>query len=259
VSAEWRVLVVDDEEVVLAGIEKLLDKDRMKIDMVRSVSAALERLMAGSYDLVITDLVLPDADGLHLIGRIRDRGVDIPVILITGYSTIHNAMAALRSGAVEYLPKPFTRSELRGAIHRALRRRLLGRPGKPAGRSRDGRSGEPGSVFRLPEHTWLRINEDGSIRVGMDPVFARIAGELMTIDMPSESEFVEQGRACFMAVDIEGVSHFLCAPASGRVLRVNVEAASRPGIVHDDPEGEGWLIEMQPMDIGREIKNLVSD
>jgi CheY-like chemotaxis protein/glycine cleavage system H lipoate-binding protein len=255
---EWRVLVVDDEEVVLASVERLLGRDHMTVEKVPSGAAALERLRSRRFDVVITDLMMPRMDGLELLRRIRADGHNTPTILITGYATVGNAMKALKAGAVEYLPKPFTRSELRGAIHRSIRRRSLPLGG-PSRESSDSNGPSAGSVYRLPEHTWLRFEQDGSVTVGMDPMFAKIVGELLSIDMPSINEFVEQGRACFMVVDREGISHFLCSPASGKVIRVSITVASHPNMVHEDPEGEGWLLKMDPMDLTRELRNLVPD
>jgi CheY-like chemotaxis protein/glycine cleavage system H lipoate-binding protein len=260
-----RVLVVDDEEVVLASVEKLLGKDDMLVDKVGDAETALLRLRERRFDVVITDLMMPKIDGLELLRRIRSEGHSVPTILITGYATIRSAMDALKAGAVEYLPKPFTRSELRGAIARALRRRALS-PGagasptlRPSHGPVDGQAGEGGAVYRLPEHTWLRIEEKRVVVVGMDYLFSQMIGQLLSIDMPSTDEFVEQGRACFMAVDREGISHFLCSPVSGKVIEVNPGVAAEPNLVHEQPEGDGWLITVRPADLGRELKNLVPD
>lgn len=257
--------MVDDEEVVLASVEKLLSKDDMAVDKVGDAETALRRLREDSFDVVITDLMMPRVDGLELLRRIRSEGHTIPTILITGYATIRSAMDALKAGAVEYLPKPFTRSELRGAIARALRRRTLAVDGDAASTLRpshgpvEGEAGEGDSVYRLPEHTWLRIERKGMVVVGMDYLFAQMIGRLMSIDLPSTDEFIEQGRACFMAVDREGISHFLCSPVSGKVIEVNPLVSAEPNLVHDEPEGGGWLIRVRPADLGRELKNLVPD
>jgi len=260
-----RVLVVDDEEVVLASVEKLLSKDDMVVDKVGDAETALQRLRESSFDVVITDLMMPKVDGLELLRRIRSDGHSVPTILITGYATIRIAMDALKAGAVEYLPKPFTRSELRGAIARALRRSALSSDVDGASALRpshgpvDGVEGEGSTVYRLPEHTWLRIEGKGIVVVGMDCLFAQMIGRLLSIDMPSIDEFIEQGRACFMAVDREGISHFLCSPVSGKVISVNPGVNAEPNLVHEKPESEGWLIEVRPADLGRELKNLVPD
>lgn len=260
-----RVLVVDDEEVVLASVEKLLGKEDMTVDKVADAESALRLLRESSFDVVITDLMMPRIDGLELLRRIRSEGHSVPTILITGYATIRSAMDALKAGAVEYLPKPFTRSELRGAITRALRRRTL-QPAvdaaaalRPSHGPVEGEAGGQEEVYRLPEHTWLRVEGKGTVVVGMDYLFAQMIGRLLSIDLPSTDEFIEQGRVCFMTVDREGISHFLCSPVSGKVVAVNPEIAANPNIVHEQPENGGWLIRVRPADLGRELKNLVPD
>ncbi|MBW2262760.1 MAG: response regulator [Deltaproteobacteria bacterium] len=263
-----RILVIDDEEVVLASVEKILKRDGSIIDKVMSAEAALEKIAITTYDVVIADLMLPGMNGLELLCKIREDKPDIPTIMITGFATIQSATQAMKIGAVEYLPKPFTRSELRGAVFRAIRRRSL-----PAGvraaiaesgavETRTGTSAtttEPGSVYRVPEHTWLKIDADGNVIVGMDPVFALTLGTLRDFELPMENELIEQGRTCLHAEDNEGIAHALCSPVSGRVLAVNDDVGKNLDLVLTDPEGSGWLFKVQPMDLETELESLVPD
>jgi CheY-like chemotaxis protein/glycine cleavage system H lipoate-binding protein len=263
-----RILVIDDEEVVLASVEKILQRDGSIIDKAMTAEAALEKLKDTQYDVVIADLMLPGMNGLELLCKIREDKPDIPTIMITGFATIQSATQAMKIGAVEYLPKPFTRSELRGAVFRALRRKSL----PPAVRAAIAESGavetrkgttatstEPGAVYRVPHHTWCKIDEDGNVIVGMDPVFAHTLGTLRDFELPLENELIEQGRTCLHAEDHEGIAHALCSPVSGRVIEVNSQVGKNLDLVLTDPEGSGWLFRLLPMDLEKELESLVPD
>jgi glycine cleavage system H lipoate-binding protein len=208
-------------------------------------------------------------NGLELLCKIREDNPGIPTIMITGFATIQSATQAMKIGAVEYLPKPFTRSELRGAVFRALRRKSLPPSVRPqavapsgAVETRTGTSATstvPGSVYRVPEHTWLRIEQDGHVVIGMDPVFAHTLGTLRDFELPLENELIEQGRTCLHAEDHEGIAHALCSPVSGRVVEVNQDVGKNLDLVLEDPEGKGWLFRLQPMDLEKELESLLPD
>ncbi len=263
-----RILVVDDEEVVLAGIEKILKRDGVLLTKATSAEQALDLLRDNEIDIVIADLKLPGMDGLELLRRLKEEAPGIPTILITGFATIKSATQALKIGAVEYLPKPFTRSELRGAVYRAARRKNL-----PVGAwsppeeshvrtQRLGTSATlttPGQVYRLPEHTWIRIQEDGNCKVGMDHICAMTIQALIRLDLPLVDEVMEQGRTCLEAVDGEGIVHALCSPLSGRVIEVNERIENDLALVTGDPEGEGWLFCIRPISLEEELSNLLPD
>lgn len=113
-----RVLVVDDEESIRTLVAKSLAKD-CEVDVVADGPAAVTRLNAGEYDLIITDLRMPGMDGLSVIREAR-RHSEVPVIVITAYSTEANAIEALNLGVTGYLTKPFRMERMVAMAHRAL-------------------------------------------------------------------------------------------------------------------------------------------
>ena len=119
-SESLRVLVVDDE----ADIRELLDLSlaRMGLEAVcaGSVAQAKELLAQGSYRLCLTDMRLPDGQGLDLVRHIGENCQDLPVAVITAYGSTDNAVAALKAGAFDYLAKPVSLDQLRALIHSAL-------------------------------------------------------------------------------------------------------------------------------------------
>lgn len=111
------VLVVDDEAILCQSVEKILKRKGHTIDAVTSVADALRNLDEGKkYDLVIADLMMPQAGGLELLSTVQTSWPDLPVLIITGFSSIASAVEATKLGAAGYLPKPFTPDELEKAV-----------------------------------------------------------------------------------------------------------------------------------------------
>ncbi|MBL6975652.1 MAG: response regulator, partial [Deltaproteobacteria bacterium] len=121
---EPRILVIDDEEVVLASLRKIFTRKGYHTDTFLTAREGLERLEQDGYDLVITDLMMPEMNGIELLKALRDRAMNVPTIMITGYPTISTAVKAMRLGARDYIAKPFTRKELLSPVMRALRREV---------------------------------------------------------------------------------------------------------------------------------------
>jgi len=115
-----RILVVDDDEGVRRLIQTLLEKEGCRIDAVEHVEAAQEQLAANSYDVVITDIMMPGLSGIDLLKILRQSAPDVPVIVITGNPDSETAAEAIRTGsAVDYIGKPFAATALLRAAERA--------------------------------------------------------------------------------------------------------------------------------------------
>ncbi len=245
-----RVLVVDDEQVVLGSVRKALRKDDLEIETVLTAEAALELLANQSFDLIITDLMMPVLDGLGLIDRVRELGLESQTIVITGYPTIKTALHAKRLGVFEYVTKPFTRQELRSVVVRALRRKECTKQAPPP-RPRE----KP--TYCISCHSWVRVDANNTVTIGMAEEFACTAGDVVEIKMPAPGSFVECGRVCLILVEASGVAHDLHSPVSGVVLEINRAVSQTLSLAIQNPEGEGWLLRLEPYDLEREIQDLV--
>lgn len=115
-----RVLVVDDESSIRELLAKTLALAEYDVDTAPDGRAALERLRLGNYDLLIADLKMPGMDGLTLIREAKRLKPDIPVIIITGFSTESSAIEAVNLGVAGYLTKPFRVPQVLAAAARAL-------------------------------------------------------------------------------------------------------------------------------------------
>ena len=127
---EATVLVIDDEESVATTIEAILKMDGHDVTAVTNGADAIRLLNERRYDVVLTDLRLADMDGIDVLREVQRTSPETASIMLTGYASLESAVAALRSGAYDYLMKPSDVEELRATVNRAiergaLRRRLL--------------------------------------------------------------------------------------------------------------------------------------
>jgi two-component system response regulator PilR (NtrC family) len=118
--ARARVLVVDDEPDIRELLELTLIKMGLGVTSVGTVAEARERLKEERYDLCLTDMRLPDGEGLELVRHIAGLAVDLPVAVITAHGSAQNAVAALKAGAFDYVSKPVGLEQLRALVRSAL-------------------------------------------------------------------------------------------------------------------------------------------
>lgn len=115
-----RILVVDDAPDTLEMIQRSLTSTRFQVFTASNVADAVKLLEGTPVDLVITDLKMPGASGLDLVRHVRENFRDTEVMMVTGYATVEGAVTAVKSGAEDYLAKPFTDEELLSAVRRSL-------------------------------------------------------------------------------------------------------------------------------------------
>lgn len=114
------LLVVDDEPQMLIAINETLRRSGYSITTAGSGIEALRRLKEKYYQLVITDMRMPEVSGLDLLRKVKNLAPQTPVILLTAYGTVQNAVEAMRDGAYDYLMKPFSSESLENVVRRAL-------------------------------------------------------------------------------------------------------------------------------------------
>jgi two-component system, NtrC family, response regulator HydG len=120
-----RVLIVDDEPDMVENCARILARAGYTCQTATDSRAALALLESAPPDLLLTDLKMPGMDGMELLRRARDLDPALPVIMITAFATIESAVAAIKEGAFDYLPKNFSVDQLSVAVERALRHREL--------------------------------------------------------------------------------------------------------------------------------------
>ena len=116
-----RVLVVDDEADILELLELALVRMGLEVVRASGVQQAKQQLEAQSFDLCLTDMRMPDGEGLEVVRHIAERDLDVPVAVITAHGNLENAVAVLKAGAFDYLSKPVALDQLRTLVSSALR------------------------------------------------------------------------------------------------------------------------------------------
>jgi DNA-binding NtrC family response regulator len=122
-----RILVVDDEKAMRLALKSLLAKEGYEVDTAESGAEAVRAIETGSFHVVVTDLSLRDVDGMAVLEHARRVDPDVAVVMITAYGSEKIAVAAIKKGAVDYLPKPFDNDELRMLVRRVMETALLKR------------------------------------------------------------------------------------------------------------------------------------
>lgn len=126
-----RILVVDDSPPTVEVIVRNLMDRGYRVWSASSVTEAIRMLESATVDLVITDMKMPGIGGLELVRHVRENFLDTQIVMITGYPSIDSAVDAVKSGADEYLAKPFTDDELLSAVEKVLVKQRLHRPEEP--------------------------------------------------------------------------------------------------------------------------------
>jgi two-component system, NtrC family, response regulator AtoC len=121
------ILIVDDDAETLALLHEILSKEGYDISTAPHPKAALERIAERAPDLVMSDIHMPDMDGLAFLEQLRARQHDMPVILMTAYGSLKTAVDGIKAGAFDYLSKPFIIDEVRLVARRALEHKYLSR------------------------------------------------------------------------------------------------------------------------------------
>ena len=120
-----RILVVDDDEIVLTSMAEMLRLERYQVETAGSFKEAANHLAAADFNVVIADVAMPEVDGIELLKMLRSRYPEIAVIMMTGYGSIENAVQAMQMGAFHYCTKPIIDPELKMIIERALKQQML--------------------------------------------------------------------------------------------------------------------------------------
>jgi len=124
-SNQSRILIIDDEEVILDSCMRILKGGAYKIATATNGLLGLDLVKEFQPDLVYVDLKMPGISGIEVIEKIRDADPTIVVIVITGFATVSSAVEAMKNGAYDFLPKPFTPDEFRLITQRGLDKRRL--------------------------------------------------------------------------------------------------------------------------------------
>lgn len=115
-----KILTIDDEEIVRISCKKCLIPEGYDVDVASNGLEGMGLTQSNKYDLILTDLKMPDMDGMEFLMKMKEIQPDAKIIMITGYSTVEHAVKAIKLGAHNYIEKPFTPDTLIAAVKEAL-------------------------------------------------------------------------------------------------------------------------------------------
>jgi DNA-binding response OmpR family regulator/flavodoxin len=130
-----RIIVVDDEKSICSNVEKILKKNNYEIVHATTADEALEKMAVESFSLLISDIVMPGKNGLELLKLVKQQWPLTKAVMMTAYASTDTAVKAIRMGALDYIPKPFTPDELRATVEKALSGELTEAPTTPEERA----------------------------------------------------------------------------------------------------------------------------
>ncbi|MCG3178294.1 MAG: Regulatory protein AtoC [Phycisphaerae bacterium] len=250
----YRVLVVDDSLGTLEVVQRHLSGRGYRVFTANTVPQAVKLISATPVDLVITDLKLPGPDGMDLVRHVRENLPDAEVMIITGYASLGGAIEAVKSGAEEYLAKPFTERELASAVERSLAKLELRR----SSQATDPVMGMPGLIGQSPQmrEVYRAIRKAA-------PASATV---LITGESGTGKELVaraihylsERAAAAFVPVNCGSIPEGLLeSELFGHVKGAFTGAGeSRAGFLHAADGGSLFLDEIGEMSLAMQVKLL---
>ncbi len=246
-----KILVVDDETVIISGARKILSSEGFEVLAATDAEQAMSLLPSALPEIAFIDLMLPRLSGLRLLEWIKREYPEVVVVMMTGYSTLDNAIAFLKGGAFDYLPKPFEYEELHSTAQRACRfvslRSAIRRPPVPD-------KGAP--QYLLGVNSWVRVNRDGTAFLGITDILSQILGPIEDVELPDVNDEIRQGSRLAHVLTRDELRHTVWSALSGRVIELNAAVQASWEGIQRDPMGEGWLVRITPEDLESELVNL---
>lgn len=260
-SKKFDILIIDDEQVVLDSVVKICSSENLAVDPAPDAATGLNKLSKNTYRLLICDIMLPDKSGFECLQEFSDRQIKAPVIMTSGYSTLENAVKSLYTGAIDFLPKPFTMDELLSVVHRGLRYgdiQVLSAPGLNGANDSVSFVPCPAKYNRLNYSGWVNFEYDGSAKIGVMDLFLRTINAITNINLFSIDEEIIQAHACAHFETNDELIHQFIAPVSGRIIKINELLMNNLNLIEKDPYFNGWLYTIVPSDLDYERKFLSS-
>jgi glycine cleavage system H protein len=114
----------------------------------------------------------------------------------------------------------------------------------------------PDDLYYHSDHAWVKVEDDSTVRIGMNDFYQQTAGDTTYIDLPFEGDEVEQGETCGKIQSAKWVGKFV-SPLSGEILEINEDLEDDPTLINTDPYGEGWIMKMKPESLDEELPTLI--
>jgi len=116
-----KILVIDDEPRIRDGCQMVLSEEGFKVALASDGNEGVQMIQEQHYDIILVDLMMPGLSGLEVLSLVKERHPDTVVIVITGYATLEHSISAMKRGAFDFIPKPFTPDQLRAVVAKAIK------------------------------------------------------------------------------------------------------------------------------------------
>ncbi len=224
-----KILVVEDDEIISDAIVEYLSDHHYAVEATYDGKSAWDLLEVFTYDLILLDVMLPEMDGISLCRKVRNKGMDIPILMLTARDTLDNKIEGLDAGADDYLVKPFELGELSARIRALLRR---------------------GGATTTPILTWGQLSLDPST---CEVAFAEKELALSPKEYKLLEFFLRNGRRVFSRAQIlehlwsfEQVPEEATVKAHIRGLRQKLESVGAPSNLIETVYGLGYRLGEEP-------------
>jgi CheY-like chemotaxis protein len=239
-----RILVLDDDPVVTLSCKRILGAEGYSISTVEKGNEALEKLAKEDFDLLISDVRLPDISGMVVLKEARIIKPETDIVIITGYPTLEDAKESVRLGAFEYIEKPFTPDFMINVAKKIfdrkgwiLRQAFIDEFREHVVPLRD----KENPVIFYKEGSWARPSKKGLWEIGCDLRYWFLTGTLMNIDFIKDSGRLSAGEPFARLYTSAGQSNALNSPMAGEIKEINRKANEVMCSLLKDPT-EGWLL-----------------
>lgn len=240
-----RILVLDDDPVVTLSCKRILGAEGYSITTVEKGEDALNKLSKEDYDLLISDVRLPDINGIEVLKEARIIKPKTDVVIITGYPTLEDAKESTKLGAAEYIEKPFTPDfmlnvakkvfDTRGWI---LRQAFIDEFRDYVTPLRD----KENPVIFYKEGTWARPAKDGLWEIGCDLRYWMLSGNLMYVEFIKNIDKLDAGQPFARIYSSSGQGSELLSPMNAELREINTKANDVMVALLKDHLSEGWLL-----------------
>ncbi|MDR0330610.1 MAG: response regulator, partial [Chitinispirillales bacterium] len=209
-SSDYTVLVVDDDPTICDFLTAALET-RYKVTSTLSGAEAIELIGGNSFDLVVTDLVLPDATGLEVLAYAKSRDDFTEVLMVTGNASVDTATAAINNGVGSYMLKPFSVAELRGRAEKMLASRAFHLKSLQLMKRSDlvddavkGHVDDLNSLYHFTRKLMLTLEISEVMRIMLEEVNVKANAEFCTIEvcLPDYKEVYSMPRSGEMPRDV---------------------------------------------------------
>ena len=220
-----RILVVDDELVIRDILCEFLALEGYEVDNVGDGDEAIEKLRIKQYDIVITDLKMPNVSGIELLEKISEENIDVITVIMTGFGTVETAIEAMKKGAYDYVLKPFKVEDVVRIIQRGLERRRL--------KAENISLREALTLYRVSEAMATSLEIDTVLDVILRATLDESGGEVATLHLQEEGTGKYVERIKRIQDDIEPIPDAHMPNVQLQMLQQHFEMG-KPILAHGD-------------------------